>query len=55
MIWQNVVLLVVAGWSGRSLFQKELARRRAGKSIREAVLPRKREEPKVPSVTEVAG
>jgi hypothetical protein len=54
-MWQNVVLLVAGGWFGRSVYAREVARRRAGKSIREAVLPRKREDRKVPSVTEVAG
>lgn len=54
MIWQDVVLLVAGGWVGHLTWVRELARRRSGKTIRDAILPARRKPEPIPSVTEIA-
>jgi hypothetical protein len=53
-MWQNFALVGLAGWVGHLTWVRELARRRSGRTIREAVLPARKKPERVPDVTEVA-
>lgn len=53
MIWQDVALTFIAGVAAHAVYLRELARRRSGRSLRDAVLPKRKQAERPPSVTEV--